>query len=149
MTIPEACQLILQAGAVGKGREVYVLDMGEPVNIRYLAEQMILLSGKTPGEDIAIEYTGLLPGEKLNEELFDAREKLMSTPYPKLLQAQYREVDWPCFVATLEMLHGACAQYDEQRVRALTQRLVQDLETGKKSLVQRFSTSSSTSLLPK
>ncbi len=127
MTIPEASRLILQAGAVGKGREVYVLDMGEPVNIRYLAEQMILLSGKTPGEDIAIEYTGLLPGEKLNEELFDAQEKLMPTPHPKLLQAQYREVDWPRFIEALNALRDVCAQYDENRVRVLTQELVQDL----------------------
>jgi FlaA1/EpsC-like NDP-sugar epimerase len=113
MTIPEASQLIMQAGAVGGGGEIYVLDMGIPINIRYLAEQMILLSGKTPGKDIAIEFIGLRPGEKLHEELFHEEEELKPTPYPKLLLAQHRQtVDWCCFVKLLERLQEACEQYD-------------------------------------
>lgn len=127
MTIPEASQLILQAGAVGQGREVFVLDMGEPVNIRELAEQMILLSGKTPGADIPIEYIGLLPGEKLTEELFAADEKLLRTPYPKLLLAQSREVDEVPFTEALEELRRACAAYDENRLRVLIWDLVREL----------------------
>ena len=70
MSIPEACQLILEASAMGRGGDVYVLDMGEPVSITYLAEQMIKLSGSQPGKDIQIIYTGLKPGEKIEEELF-------------------------------------------------------------------------------
>ncbi len=88
MTIPEACQLIMQAAAIGEGGEIFVLDMGEPVKIRYLAEQMILLSGKRPGEDIEIEYIGLRPGEKLYEELFYASEDLAPTLHPKIRVAR-------------------------------------------------------------
>jgi FlaA1/EpsC-like NDP-sugar epimerase len=88
MTIPEACQLILQAAAVGQGGEIFVLDMGEPILIRYLAEQMIRLSGKRVGHDIAIEFVGLRPGEKLTEELFLEDERPMPTPHTKLLLAR-------------------------------------------------------------
>lgn len=84
MTIPEACQLIMQAATIGCGGEIFVLDMGAPVSIRYLAEQMIRLSGHQPGQDIAIEYIGLRPGEKLFEELFYPSEGLGATAHPKI-----------------------------------------------------------------
>jgi FlaA1/EpsC-like NDP-sugar epimerase len=129
MTIPEASQLIMQAGAVGEGGEIYVLDMGEPINIHYLAEQMILLSGKVPGRDIAIQFTGLRPGEKLCEELFHEGEDLMPTSYPKLLLAQHRQgVDWPRFFKALDALRRACERYDEERIRILMQELVLELQ---------------------
>lgn len=88
MTIPEACQLIMQAAVISDGGEIFVLDMGEPIKIRYLAEQMIRLSGHEPGEDIAIEYVGLRPGEKLFEELFYASEPLVATKHPKIQVAR-------------------------------------------------------------
>ncbi|MTW19474.1 polysaccharide biosynthesis protein [Allochromatium palmeri] len=88
MTIPEASQLIMQAAVIGDGGEVFVLDMGEPIKIRYLAEQMIRLSGREPGEDIAIEYVGLRPGEKLYEELFHDSEVLIATRHPKIRSAR-------------------------------------------------------------
>lgn len=88
MTIPEASQLIMQAAVIGHGGEVFVLDMGEPIKIRYLAEQMIRLSGHEPGEDIAIEYVGLRPGEKLYEELFHDSERLIETRHPKINSAR-------------------------------------------------------------
>jgi FlaA1/EpsC-like NDP-sugar epimerase len=88
MTIPEACQLILQAESMGSGGEIYVLDMGEPVSISYLAEQMIRLSGNEPGKDIEIVYTGLRPGEKLFEELFHEKERLVGTQHEKIFLAQ-------------------------------------------------------------
>ncbi|MBK1641173.1 polysaccharide biosynthesis protein [Chromatium okenii] len=88
MTIPEACQLIMQAAVLGAGGEIFVLDMGEPIKIRYLAEQMIRLSGREPGRDIAITYTGLRPGEKLYEELFYASEALVATGHPKIRVAR-------------------------------------------------------------
>lgn len=90
MTIPEAARLILQAGALGKGGEIFVLDMGEPVKIRYLAEQMILLAGKVPDEDVEITYTGLRPGEKMYEELFHEQESLSKTSHEKILLANKR-----------------------------------------------------------
>ena len=88
MTIPEACQLIMQAAVIGQGGEIFVLDMGEPVKISYLAEQMIRLSGQEPGSDIAIEYIGLRPGEKLYEELFYDTEGLIGTDHPKIRVAR-------------------------------------------------------------
>jgi FlaA1/EpsC-like NDP-sugar epimerase len=84
MTIPEACQLIMQAAVIGEGGEIFVLDMGEPIKIRYLAEQMIRLSGREPGKDIPIQYIGLRPGEKLYEELFYDSEDLLPTRHPKI-----------------------------------------------------------------
>jgi FlaA1/EpsC-like NDP-sugar epimerase len=93
MTIPEACQLILQASVVGKGGDILVLDMGRPVKIKDLAEQMIRLSGKVPGEDIEIRYIGLRPGEKLYEELFHESESLSETTHPKVLRFRHRAQD--------------------------------------------------------
>jgi FlaA1/EpsC-like NDP-sugar epimerase len=84
MTIPEASQLVLQAGALGKGGEVFVLNMGEPVRVLDLAKDMITLSGLKPFEDIDIVFTGIRPGEKLFEELETAEEQLMKTSHPKI-----------------------------------------------------------------
>lgn len=104
MTIPEACQLILQAAAVGQGGEIFVLDMGEPISICYLAEQMIRLSGKRVGEDVAITFVGLRPGEKLTEELFLGEEEPIPTPHPKLLRARSIDHDLEAFQLALEAL---------------------------------------------
>jgi FlaA1/EpsC-like NDP-sugar epimerase len=124
MTIPEACQLILQAAAVGKGGEVFVLDMGEPVLIAYLARQMIVLAGKTPGVDVSIVYTGLRPGEKLFEELFHPGEALHQSSHEKLLLARVREVEWDRFVVDLGRLEHACEDDGEEVVRAQLAALV-------------------------
>ena len=87
MTIPEAAQLVLQAGAMGRGGEIFVLDMGEPVKIVDLARDMIRLSGLEPGEDIEIVFTGLRPGEKLFEELFIPGETYQRTRHAKIFYA--------------------------------------------------------------
>ena len=84
MTIPEAAQLVLQAGAYAKGGEIFVLDMGKPVKIREMAENLIRLSGFKVGEDIKIEYVGLRPGEKLYEELLMDEEGLQKTGHDKI-----------------------------------------------------------------
>jgi FlaA1/EpsC-like NDP-sugar epimerase len=84
MTIPEAAQLVLQAFSIGKGGEVFVLEMGEPVRIAELAENLILLSGLQPGQDIEIQYTGLRPGEKMFEELNLQDEHLIPTSHAKI-----------------------------------------------------------------
>jgi FlaA1/EpsC-like NDP-sugar epimerase len=88
MTIPEAVQLVLQAAALGKGGEVFVLDMGEPVKIADLAEDLIRLSGLEAGSDIEISYTGVRPGEKLYEELFFGPADATPTTHPKILRAR-------------------------------------------------------------
>jgi FlaA1/EpsC-like NDP-sugar epimerase len=89
MSIPEAAQLVLQAALMGKGGEIYVLDMGEPVKIADLAKQLIRLSGFTEN-DVRIEYTGLRPGEKLYEEPIANAETTLPTPHPKLRVARAR-----------------------------------------------------------
>lgn len=92
MTIPEACQLVLEAGCMGDGGEIFVFDMGKPVKIDDLAKKMIQLSGLKLGEDIQIAYTGLRPGEKLYEELLDEKENLRNTHHPKILRASVRRM---------------------------------------------------------
>ncbi len=87
MTIPEASQLVIQAGAMGRGGEIFVLDMGEPIRIVDLAADMIRLSGLTVDEDIEIDFVGLRPGEKLYEELYDTREQHVGTPHNKIMVA--------------------------------------------------------------
>lgn len=88
MTIPEACKLVLEAGTMGAGGEIYIFDMGKPILIKDLAEKMIRLSGKEPYEDIDIIYTGLRPGEKLYEEVLADTSKTLPTYHPKILIAQ-------------------------------------------------------------
>ncbi|HOZ25200.1 MAG TPA: polysaccharide biosynthesis protein, partial [Thermomonas sp.] len=116
MTIPEACQLILQASSIGAQQAVYTLDMGEPVSISMLAEQMIRLAGKQPERDIAIEYTGLRPGEKLHETLFHADERYSATTYPNILQAAARSVVPERVEHALEVLRAAVRDYDLERL---------------------------------
>ncbi len=98
MTIPEAVQLVLQASVMGQGGEVFVLDMGEQIKIADLARNMIVLSGLVPGKDVEIVYTGLRPGEKLYEELFEDSERVESTPHAKI----HRAVGTPLPVEDLE-----------------------------------------------
>lgn len=124
MTIPEACQLILRASVMGTGGEIFVLDMGEPIKIAYLAEQMIRLSGKVPGDDIDIVYTGLRPGEKLYEELFHAKEALQTTPHEKILLARHRDVDWQQLTELLDGMVIACNECNEDELRKLLGEMV-------------------------
>ena len=117
MTIPEACQLILQAGVLGRGGEIFALDMGEPVKIHYLAEQMIRLANKIPGKEIAIVYTGLRPGEKLFEELFHSQESYRNTSHAKIFLAQPRSMSWELLNAQLRQAAQAVEVYDEDSLR--------------------------------
>ena len=112
MTIPEACQLILQASSIGAQQAVYTLDMGEPVSIRMLAEQMIKLAGKHPGRDVLIEYTGLRAGERLHEILFHADERYVATVYPNILQAPPRDVVCERVEESLRQLREGVQAYD-------------------------------------
>jgi FlaA1/EpsC-like NDP-sugar epimerase len=124
MTIPEACQLILQAMALGQGGEIFALDMGEPVRISYLAEQMILLAGKQPERDIAIVYTGLRAGEKLFEELFHAQESYQSTTHAKIMLAQPRELPRASLDAALHRARQAVLRFDQAEIERLLGELV-------------------------
>jgi FlaA1/EpsC-like NDP-sugar epimerase len=94
MTIPEACQLVLEAGFMGNGGEIYIFDMGEPVRVMDVAINLIRLSGLEPYKDIQIKVIGLRPGEKLFEELFAADEPMMPTHHPKISIAQVADLDF-------------------------------------------------------
>ena len=94
MTIPEACQLVLEAGSMGEGGEIFIFDMGESVKIVNLAKRMIQLSGLKLGEDIQIRFTGLRPGEKLYEELLATKENTVPTYHPRIMIAKVREYDF-------------------------------------------------------
>ncbi len=133
MTIPEACQLILQAAAMGQGGEIFVLDMGKPIKIRYLAEQMIRLSGKVPNEEIAIVYTGLRPGEKLYEELFHLEEKLGKTTHPKILLAAPRNNHLVQVTPLLNALMVASDNYSEEEIQQVLGQLVPEMTVEKLS----------------
>lgn len=124
MTIPEASQLILQALALGNGGEIFVLDMGNPIKITLLAEQMIKLAGKTVNDDIKIIYTGLRPGEKLYEELFHSEETTVKTSHPKILQAASRQFSWERLLVVLRQLELACQDYDSAELVRLIKKLV-------------------------
>ena len=130
MTIPEACQLILQAAVMGQGGEIFVLEMGEPVKIRELAEQMIRLAGKVPDEDIEVAYTGLRPGEKLVEELFHEKETLAPTRHRQILLACHRHEDWSRLKGRLRELAVAVADYDEEALHTLLRDLVPEYGCG-------------------
>lgn len=124
MTIPEAAQLVIQAGAMGKGGDVFVLDMGEPVRIAELAEKMIRLSGLTlrsehnPRGDIAIEYSGLRPGEKLYEELLIG-DNVSATEHPMIRRADEQHMSWEALSELLDQLLAAVADEDCARIRTL------------------------------
>lgn len=129
MTIPEAAQLVIQAGSLGQGGDVFVLDMGEPVKIADLAEKMIRLSGlsvrdeRNPHGDIAIEFTGLRPGEKLYEELLIG-EDVKPTEHPMIMRAEEDMLPWEDLKRRLQELLDAVDEDDYSRVRALLRETV-------------------------
>lgn len=116
MTIPEACSLVLEAGAMGKGGEIYVFDMGSPVKIRDLAENMIRLVGLKPYLDVNIVYTGLRPGEKLYEELLSDAETTLPTNHPKIMVAKVAEHDPLFFQAEWRTLWSLIQQGESSEV---------------------------------
>jgi FlaA1/EpsC-like NDP-sugar epimerase len=107
MTIPEAVQLVLQAGAMGAGDEVFVLDMGEPVRVLDLARDLIRLSGLVEGQDIEIRFTGMRPGEKLYEELFFDEESAVRTEHPKVLRARNAVLEFKSGYGVADLIAGA------------------------------------------
>jgi len=124
MTIPEAVQLVLQAGSMGKGGEIFLLDMGEPVKIVTLAEEMIRLSGFRPYEDIDIRFTGLRPGEKLYEELLLAGEGVQPTGHEKIMVAKSTVYDWQVLNRQFDSLYVAIRQSDMRRIVGIINEIV-------------------------
>lgn len=119
MTIRESCQLILQSAVMAQGGEIYVLDMGTPVKILYLAEQMIKLTNPYVDRKIDIRITGLRPGEKLHEELFYADEQKIRTSHEKILIARHPEINAKQLSEIITELEAACATFDEVKIRKL------------------------------
>jgi FlaA1/EpsC-like NDP-sugar epimerase len=126
MTIPEACQLVLQASAIGKGGQICVLDMGQPVKIVDLARNLILLSGLRPDEDIKIEFTGMRPGEKLYEELSSLLEDTVPTEHEKIRIFMGEGIPEEDIQGRLESLHDICGARDTGRLVVALKEIVLD-----------------------
>ena len=124
MTISEACQLIMQACVQGKGSETFVLDMGEPIKISYLAKQLIRMAGLIPGQDIEIVYTGLREGEKLVEELFHNEEKLEKTLHDQISLAESRALNSDSVVNAVRLLTSNIQQSDTDGIEQIMKELV-------------------------
>ena len=120
MTIPEACQLVLEAGAMGKGGEIFIFDMGQSVKIVDLAKKMIQLSGLTLGKDIQIVYTGLRPGEKLYEELLNDSENTVPTHHSQIMIARVDECD---FATISNNISGLISLFDKQDNKAIVSKM--------------------------
>jgi FlaA1/EpsC-like NDP-sugar epimerase len=130
MTIPEAVQLVLQAGAQGKGGELFMLDMGDPVKILDLARDMIRLSGLEEGEDIEIRFTGIRPGEKLYEEMFFNDEIAEPTEHPKVLRARNGRRDHCSDLEIAELIESALGETSEPQLRLMLKHVVPDYFNG-------------------
>jgi FlaA1/EpsC-like NDP-sugar epimerase len=130
MTIPEACSLVLKAGGVGENGKLYLLDMGEPVKIRELAEQMIRFYGFEPDREIKIEYIGLRPGERLDERLWSEEEIPVETEYPRIRRVERKEAPLVDLPKLLEGLRPICrfdpAKANQYRDKVLLRRLLHD-----------------------
>ena len=124
MTIPEAAQLVLQAGTMGDGGEIFVLDMGDPVNILELAKDTISLSGLRPYEDIDIVFSGIRPGEKLFEELEMTDEQLTKTRHPKIFIGNIAIYPEKVVSGALRQLAILSKQGNDARLRELLSRLI-------------------------
>ncbi len=120
MTIPEACALVLEAGTMGKGGEIFIFDMGKSVRIVDLAKRMISLSGLTLGKDIQVRFTGLRPGEKLYEELLNSKENTIPTHHPRILIAKVREYDTVEVALQIEeLIRFAVSGHDKEVVQKM------------------------------
>jgi FlaA1/EpsC-like NDP-sugar epimerase len=135
MTIPEACQLVLEAGFMGSGGEIFVFDMGEPVKIVDLARQMIKLSGYEPDKEIKIEFTGLRPGEKLYEELLTDQEKTLPTYNSKVKIAEVADFDHEATLAKTVSLLRSCERLTEEELVRKLQAIVPEYNSSNSKFI--------------
>lgn len=133
MTIPEASQLVLQAGAMGEGGEIFILDMGEPVKIVDLARDLITLSGLRLDEDIEITFSGIRPGEKLQEELSTDAEEAEKTRHPKIFTGRIKPHEWEAVVAGVEAVLELTSGGETDRIRGALGALVPEYERPRRS----------------
>ena len=129
MTIPEACQLVLEAGAMGKGGEIFVFDMGKSIKIVDLARKMIRLSGLEVGRDIEIVFTGLRSGEKLYEEVFNINENTLPTYHHKILIAKTREDQYEVVKNNIELLINSAQDNDELKLVGIMKFIVPEFKS--------------------
>ena len=129
MTIPEACQLVLEAGVMGKGGEIFIFDMGQSVKILDLAKKMIRLSGLEPNKDIDIVYTGLRDGEKLYEELLNQAESTIPTHHEKIMIANVQEYEYTEINSFIELFNDLVVDRNELKMVALMKELVPEFRS--------------------
>jgi FlaA1/EpsC-like NDP-sugar epimerase len=130
MTIPESCQLILQAGAMGEGGEIFILDMGTPIKIDDMARDLIRLSGFEPDVDIKIEYIGLRPGEKLYEELITKAEGILPTSHEKIMVLRGEECDLEVVNGKIDELARLAHEQEAEKIKATLREIVPEYEPG-------------------
>ena len=126
MLIPEACKLVLEAGTMGKGGEIFVFDMGEPVRIADLAKRMIALSG---AKNVEIKFTGLRDGEKLYEEVLNDKENTTATPHPKIMVAKVRQYERKKVAEQLEKLYQLSFTFDDMEVVRMMKQMVPEFKS--------------------
>ena len=126
MLIPEACKLVLEAGTMGKGGEIFVFDMGKPVRIADLAQRMITLSG---AKNCEIKFTGLRDGEKLYEEVLNDAEQTLPTKHPKIMVAKVRKYDYEEACNNEERLLKASYSYDDMGIVKIMKEIVPEFKS--------------------
>jgi FlaA1/EpsC-like NDP-sugar epimerase len=129
MTIPEACQLVLEAGAMGQGGEIYIFDMGEPVKIMDLAKKMIRLAGFVPEKEISIKIIGLRPGEKLYEELLNDTSKTLPTHNLKILIAEDKIDDFEHVTTAISELIDSTKKKTSQEIVSQMKNIVPEFKS--------------------
>jgi FlaA1/EpsC-like NDP-sugar epimerase len=129
MTIPEACQLVIEAGIMGNGGEIFIFDMGKPIRIYDLAKKMVMLSGKELGKDMDIVFTGLRDGEKLYEELLSSKENTIPTHHHKILKAKVNEYNYDDVVRNLGLLYELIDDHNELKMVAMMKDMVPEFKS--------------------
>jgi len=129
MTIPEACQLVLEAGTMGKGGEIFIFDMGKAIKILDLAKKMVRLSGYEPDRDVPIVFTGIREGEKLYEELLTTTENTLPTHHSKILIAKVQEYGFTEINKFVDLFHELVYDKNELKMVALMKELVPEYKS--------------------